>query len=48
MHSATARDVDSCIEVRVAFVIDADGTLFVIHAQPLTEKDKRIYRRRNK
>jgi hypothetical protein len=34
--------------LRVAFIIDPDGTLFVIHAQPLTGKDKRIYRRRKR
>jgi uncharacterized DUF497 family protein len=34
--------------LRVAFIIDPEGTLFVIHAQPLTEQDKRIYRRRKR
>jgi uncharacterized DUF497 family protein len=34
--------------LRVVFIIDPDGTLFVIHAQPLTDKDKRIYRKRRK
>lgn len=34
--------------LQVAFMIDPDGTLFVIHAQPLTDQDKRIYRRRKR
>ena len=34
--------------LQVVFVIDEDGTLFVIHARPLTEKEKKRYRRRDK
>jgi hypothetical protein len=28
------------------FVIDPDDSIFVIHARPLTEREKRRYRRR--
>ena len=31
--------------LQVVFVIDDDGTVFVIHARPLTEREKRRYRR---
>ena len=31
--------------LQVVFVIDDDGTLFTIHARPLTESEKRRYRR---
>jgi uncharacterized DUF497 family protein len=31
--------------LQVVFVLDDDGTLFVIHARPLTEREKRRYRR---
>lgn len=34
--------------LQVVFVIDADGVAFVIHARPLTEAEKRCYRRRVK
>ena len=34
--------------LQVVFVIDADDTVFVIHARPLTEAEKRRYRRRVK
>lgn len=34
--------------VQVVFVIDPDDTVFVIHARPLTETEKRRYRRRVK
>jgi uncharacterized DUF497 family protein len=34
--------------LQVVFVIDADDTVFVIHARPLTEGEKRRYRRRVK
>jgi hypothetical protein len=30
------------------FVLDDDGTVFVIHARPLTDLEKRRYRRRRK
>jgi hypothetical protein len=34
--------------LQVVFVLDPDGTVFVIHARSLTEKEKRRYRRRRK
>ncbi|HTQ39149.1 MAG TPA: hypothetical protein VMJ32_08970 [Pirellulales bacterium] len=34
--------------IQVAFLLDEDGTVFVIHARPLTEKEKRRFRRRTK
>jgi uncharacterized DUF497 family protein len=34
--------------VQVIYMIDDDGTLFVIHARPLTEREKRRYRRRTR
>ena len=34
--------------LQVVFVIDEDGTLFVIHARPLTDKEKRRYRKRSR
>ena len=34
--------------LQVVFVIDPDSTIFVIHARPLTEKEKKRYRRRTK
>ena len=32
--------------LQVVFVIDPDATVFVIHARPLTEREKKRYRRR--
>jgi uncharacterized DUF497 family protein len=32
--------------LQVVFLIDDDGTVFVIHARPLTEREKRRFRRR--
>ncbi len=32
--------------LQVVFVIDPDDAIFVIHSRPLTEKEKRRYRRR--
>jgi uncharacterized DUF497 family protein len=32
--------------VQVVFIIDPPPLVYVIHARPLTEKEKRIYRRR--
>lgn len=34
--------------VQVIFVEDDDDTVFVIHARPLTDREKRRYRRRRK
>lgn len=31
--------------LQVVFIIDADGTIFVIHARPLSDKEKRTFRR---
>ena len=31
--------------LQVMFVVDDDGVLFVIHARPLTEREKRRHRR---
>jgi uncharacterized DUF497 family protein len=33
---------------QVVFVIDPDHTVFVIHARPLTDREKKRYRRRFK
>ncbi len=32
--------------LQVVFLMDEDGTLFIIHARPLTEMEQRRYRRR--
>jgi uncharacterized DUF497 family protein len=32
--------------VQVIFVVDPDGTIYVIHARPLDDNEKRRYRRR--
>jgi uncharacterized DUF497 family protein len=32
--------------IQVIFVLDEHGTVFVIHSRPLTDKEKRRYRRR--
>ncbi len=32
--------------LQVVFVIDPDDTVFVIHARPLTERERKRYRRR--
>ena len=34
--------------LQVIFILDDDGTLFVIHARSLTEREKRRLRRRRK
>jgi uncharacterized DUF497 family protein len=34
--------------VQVVYLLDPDGTVFVIHARPLNESEKRIFRRRTK
>jgi hypothetical protein len=34
--------------IQVVFVLDDDGTAFVIHARPLTEAEKRRFRRETK
>jgi uncharacterized DUF497 family protein len=34
--------------LQVVFVLDDDGTVFVIHARPLTERERQRYRRRRK
>lgn len=34
--------------VQVVFVLDDDETIYVIHARPLTEREKRRLRRRRK
>jgi uncharacterized protein len=31
--------------LQVVFVLDDDGTVFVIHARPLTDREKRQFRR---
>jgi hypothetical protein len=31
--------------LQVIFVLEGDGTIFVLHARPLTEREKRRYRR---
>jgi len=32
--------------LQVIFVLDEDDTIYVIHARPLTEKEKRKFRKR--
>jgi uncharacterized DUF497 family protein len=32
--------------LQVVFILDPDGAVFIIHARPLTEREKRRYRRR--
>ena len=32
--------------VQVCYLVDDDGTLYIIHARPLTDSEKRRYRRR--
>jgi hypothetical protein len=32
--------------LRVIYIVDSDGTIFVIHAMPLTDSDKKRFRRR--
>jgi uncharacterized DUF497 family protein len=34
--------------VQVIYVVDVDETLYIIHARPLTELEKRRYRRRTR
>jgi uncharacterized DUF497 family protein len=34
--------------VQVVYIIDPDATIYVIHARPLTPREKRQFRRRNK
>jgi uncharacterized protein len=34
--------------LQVVFVLDADDTGYVIHARPLTEREKRRYRRKGR
>lgn len=34
--------------LQVVFVLDDDDTVFVIHARPLTEREKRRFRRRSR
>jgi uncharacterized DUF497 family protein len=34
--------------LQVVFVLDAENTIYVIHARPLTEKEKKRFRRRTK
>lgn len=34
--------------LQVVFVLDADDTLFIIHARPLTDKERRRFRRQER
>jgi hypothetical protein len=34
--------------IQVIFVLDQDGTAFVLHARPLTDTEKRLYRSRGR
>jgi uncharacterized DUF497 family protein len=34
--------------VQVIYLLDPDGTAFVIHARPSTDREKRRYRRRKR
>jgi uncharacterized DUF497 family protein len=33
--------------LQVIFVLDEDGSIFVLHARPLTERERRRYRRQS-
>ena len=35
-------------QLQVVFILDDDGTVFVIHARPLTDTEKRTLRRRRR
>lgn len=34
--------------LQVIYLLDEDGTIYVVHARPLTESEKRRYRRRRR
>ena len=34
--------------LQVVFILDSDNTTYIIHARPLTEKEKRRFRRRKR
>ena len=34
--------------VQITYVLDADGTIYVIHARPLTDREKVVLRRRQR
>jgi len=34
--------------LQVIYVVDADNTVFIIHARPISEREKRRFRRRGK
>jgi uncharacterized DUF497 family protein len=34
--------------IQVVYLVDPDGTIYVIHARPLTDGEKRQYRRRKR
>jgi uncharacterized DUF497 family protein len=34
--------------LQVAYLIDPEGTIYVIHARPLTDREKRLLRRRRR
>jgi uncharacterized DUF497 family protein len=34
--------------IQVIYLIDPDGTIYIIHARPLTDREKRRYRRRRR
>ncbi len=34
--------------LQVIFVLDEDGSAFVLHARPLTDREKRRYRRQGR
>ena len=34
--------------LQVVFVLDSDDTVFIIHARPLTDREKQRYRRKKK
>ena len=34
--------------IQVIYLVDPDGTIYVIHARPLTDREKRRYRRRTR
>lgn len=34
--------------LQVIYLVDPDGTIYIIHARPLTDREKRRYRRRHR
>jgi uncharacterized DUF497 family protein len=43
-----AGQTPSGLYAQVIYLLDADGTVFIIHARPLNDSEKRKFRRRTK